>query len=105
MADAKRFQRPETGEVFSLRTHTAVMVGPKELNPRDYAEHGTQWTILIDDERNCVWIGWQGEWWSRVEWGNIQYVRYCKANGQRPGETVEQMQERQKRAAEAKSAA
>jgi hypothetical protein len=68
------------GEVWDLRCHTDIMIGPKQLSPNANAVHGELgWSIVVDDELDCVWVGYQG-WWTRVGWDSIRYVRYRKAD-------------------------
>jgi hypothetical protein len=54
------------------------MVGPKCLYPSGNAENGKEgWSIVVDDELDCVWLGWDG-WWTRLGWDSVCYVRYRK---------------------------
>ena len=83
MSDPKPLNRAKkppvaVGEPWDMRFSATIMVGPKAVYTSGNVEHGVQgWSIVIDDESDCVWVGWQG-WWTRVGWDCICYVRYRK---------------------------
>ena len=87
---ASKRPRPLVGDIWDIRCHTSIMVGPYEFHSNGNVVHGQEgWQVVVDDELNCVWIGRHdraavGEaeratYWTRVGWDTIRYLRYRQA--------------------------
>ncbi len=75
-------KRPRIGRIWSVRCGTEIMVGVKQLTPRDTAIDGENgWRVFADYERQVVWLGYGAPMaWTAIPLSNVSYVRYRAAD-------------------------
>lgn len=65
------------GPIASVRVHTNMFVGNKELTPNNPAETSAGWSLVEDGD--YLWLRYQDGPWARTHASNVRFVLYEKA--------------------------
>jgi hypothetical protein len=84
---------PQHGPIYGIRATVTVVVGIQQYYPNGEAtidDKNGCWIFRDDPDHQCVWMSSHkcAGYWARVPYSSCSYIRYCHADGRKPGQAT-----------------